>query len=100
MEGATPATARWAVSSVLSVLPPLVGDDLITRILAQLPPGYALLFKRADLSPASQMPAPVRGLPGRIGQAPDEPASTHGTSAVRQTSHTVLIVSSPETLPP
>jgi uncharacterized protein (DUF2267 family) len=53
IEGATPATARWDVSSVLSVLPPLVGDDLITRILAQLPAGYALLFGRADLSPAS-----------------------------------------------
>ncbi|MFC7840288.1 DUF2267 domain-containing protein [Streptomyces sp. NPDC057382] len=52
IEGATPATARWDVSSVLSVLPPLVGDDLVTRILAQLPPGYALLFGRADLSPA------------------------------------------------
>ncbi|MDG9714492.1 DUF2267 domain-containing protein [Streptomyces sp. DH10] len=53
IEGATPATARWDVSSVLSVLPPLVGDDLVTRILAQLPVGYALLFGRADLSPAS-----------------------------------------------
>ncbi|MFF5253704.1 DUF2267 domain-containing protein [Streptomyces leeuwenhoekii] len=52
IEGSTPATARWDVSSVLSVLPPLVGDELITRILAQLPPGYALLFGRADLSPA------------------------------------------------
>jgi uncharacterized protein (DUF2267 family) len=51
--GATPATARWDVSSVLSVLPPLIGDDLVTRILAQLPPGYALLFGRADLSPAA-----------------------------------------------
>ncbi|MEU6913153.1 DUF2267 domain-containing protein [Streptomyces olindensis] len=53
IEGATPATARWDVSSVLSVLPRLTGDDLVTRILAQLPPGYALLFGRADLSPAS-----------------------------------------------
>ncbi|CAL9516842.1 hypothetical protein SUDANB6_03763 [Streptomyces sp. enrichment culture] len=52
IEGSTPATARWDVSSVLSVLSPLVGDDLINRILAQLPPGYALLFGRADLSPA------------------------------------------------
>ncbi|MET9575470.1 DUF2267 domain-containing protein [Streptomyces sp. DT199] len=51
--GATSATARWDVSSVLSALPPLIGDDLITRILAQLPPGYALLFGRADLTPAS-----------------------------------------------
>ncbi|MFJ2926391.1 DUF2267 domain-containing protein [Streptomyces massasporeus] len=50
--GATSATARWDVSSVLSALPPLIGDDLITRILAQLPPGYALLFGRADLTPA------------------------------------------------
>ncbi|MFF4400189.1 DUF2267 domain-containing protein [Streptomyces sp. NPDC001480] len=50
IEGATPAMARWDVSSVLSVLPDLVGDDLITRIIAQLPPGYALLFGRADLS--------------------------------------------------
>ncbi|MFF1451633.1 DUF2267 domain-containing protein [Streptomyces sp. NPDC058274] len=47
--GATPATARWDVSSVLSVLPQLVGDDLTDRILHQLPPGYALLFGRAEL---------------------------------------------------
>jgi uncharacterized protein (DUF2267 family) len=53
IEGATPATARWDVSSVLSVLPHLVGDDLVTRVLAHLPPGYALLFGRADLSPTA-----------------------------------------------
>ncbi|MCF0078493.1 DUF2267 domain-containing protein [Streptomyces lomondensis] len=53
IEGATPATARWDVSSVLSVLPDLVGDDLVTRVLAQLPPGYALLFGRADLCPTA-----------------------------------------------
>ncbi|CAL9559816.1 hypothetical protein SUDANB145_04596 [Streptomyces sp. enrichment culture] len=53
IEGATPATARWDVSSVLSVLPPLIGDDLTTRILDRLPPGYALLFGRADLTPAA-----------------------------------------------
>ncbi|WP_432055160.1 DUF2267 domain-containing protein [Streptomyces sp. bgisy022] len=52
IEGATPATARWDVSSVLSVLPTLTGDDLITRILDQLPSGYALLFGRAELAPA------------------------------------------------
>jgi uncharacterized protein (DUF2267 family) len=51
IEGATPATARWDVSSVLSVLPKLAGDDLIDRILGQLPPGYALLFGRAELRP-------------------------------------------------
>ncbi|MDT3727061.1 DUF2267 domain-containing protein [Streptomyces sp. DSM 41972] len=53
IEGATPATARWDVSSVLGVLPPLVGDELVTRILDQLPPGYALLFGRAELTPAA-----------------------------------------------
>ncbi|GGT02955.1 DUF2267 domain-containing protein [Streptomyces griseoviridis] len=53
IEGATPATARWDVSSVLSVLPSLVGDDLITRVLDRLPSGYALLFGRADLTPAA-----------------------------------------------
>ncbi|MFF9200827.1 DUF2267 domain-containing protein [Streptomyces sp. NPDC014986] len=52
IDGATPATARWDVSSVLSVLPALVGDTLVTRVLAQLPPGYALLFGRAELTPA------------------------------------------------
>lgn len=51
IEGATPATARWDVSSVLSVLPPLLGETLTDRILAELPPGYALLFGRADLAP-------------------------------------------------
>lgn len=52
IEGATPATARWDASSVLSVLPRLVGDALVTRVLDQLPPGYALLFGRAELSRA------------------------------------------------
>ncbi|MER5993072.1 DUF2267 domain-containing protein [Streptomyces viridosporus] len=52
IEGATPATARWDVSSVLSVLAERVGDGLVTRILDQLPPGYALLFGRAELAPA------------------------------------------------
>ncbi|TKT00998.1 DUF2267 domain-containing protein [Streptomyces lasalocidi] len=51
IEGATPATARWDVSSVLSVLPKMVGDDLIDRVLGELPPGYALLFGKAELVP-------------------------------------------------
>ncbi|MFG3265027.1 DUF2267 domain-containing protein [Streptomyces bobili] len=50
IEGATHATARWDVSSVLGVLPNLIGDDLTDRILSQLPPGYALLFGRAELA--------------------------------------------------
>jgi uncharacterized protein (DUF2267 family) len=51
LEDATPATARWHVSSVLSVLPELVGDELVDRVLAQLPSGYALLFGKAELVP-------------------------------------------------
>ncbi|AIR98598.1 DUF2267 domain-containing protein [Streptomyces glaucescens] len=53
IEGATPATARWDVSSVLSVLPPRVGKDLVNRILAELPPGYALLFGLPELTRAA-----------------------------------------------
>ncbi|MEU9440472.1 DUF2267 domain-containing protein [Streptomyces sp. NPDC048304] len=53
IEGATPATARWDVSSVLSVLADWVGDPLTTDLLTQLPPGYALLFGRADLIPTA-----------------------------------------------
>ncbi|MFF5442761.1 DUF2267 domain-containing protein [Streptomyces achromogenes] len=50
IEGATPATARWDVSSVLSVLSTRIGEPLTTRLLSQLPPGYALLFGRAELA--------------------------------------------------
>ncbi|MFF1725538.1 DUF2267 domain-containing protein [Streptomyces sviceus] len=53
IEGATSATARWDVSSVLGVLPELVGDELVDRVLAQLPSGYALLFGKAELTPAA-----------------------------------------------
>ncbi|MDO0927543.1 DUF2267 domain-containing protein [Streptomyces sp. TG1A-8] len=49
IEGSTAATARWDVSSVLSVLADQVGEPLTTRVLTQLPSGYALLFGRADL---------------------------------------------------
>jgi len=51
--GATPATARWDVTSVLSVLPNIAGDEVIDQVLDQLSPGYALLFGRADLTPAA-----------------------------------------------
>ncbi|MFG3657280.1 DUF2267 domain-containing protein [Streptomyces sp. NPDC047706] len=47
--GATPATARWDVSSVLGALPPLLGETLVDDVLRQLPQGYALLFGRAEL---------------------------------------------------
>lgn len=50
IEGSTPATARWDAGSVLSVLADRIGEPLTTRVLAQLPPGFALLFGRVDLA--------------------------------------------------
>ncbi|GGV36482.1 DUF2267 domain-containing protein [Streptomyces spectabilis] len=51
--GATLATTRWDTGSVLCTVATLAGPDLLTRILHQLPSGYALLFGRAELSPAA-----------------------------------------------
>ncbi|MFD5897711.1 MULTISPECIES: DUF2267 domain-containing protein [unclassified Streptomyces] len=51
--GGTPATTRWDVGTVLAVIAHLAGDDLLDRVLAQLPPGYALLFGRAELIQAA-----------------------------------------------
>jgi uncharacterized protein (DUF2267 family) len=53
LDGATTATARWDVSSVLSVLGEVCGDDLTDKVLADLPQGYALLFGRAELMSAA-----------------------------------------------
>ncbi|MEU6323553.1 DUF2267 domain-containing protein [Streptomyces sp. NPDC047009] len=50
---ATLGTTRWDTGSVLCAVAALAGPDLLTRILHQLPSGYALLFGRADLTPAS-----------------------------------------------
>ncbi|GGX81075.1 DUF2267 domain-containing protein [Streptomyces fructofermentans] len=47
--GSTSATTRWDTGSVLGVVARLAGDDLTTRIIEQLPDGYALLFGRAQL---------------------------------------------------
>ncbi|WP_407555531.1 DUF2267 domain-containing protein [Streptomyces sp. Pv4-95] len=47
----TPATARWDTGAVLAVVGHLAGSGLLDRVLAQLPPGYALLFGRAELTP-------------------------------------------------
>ncbi|WP_435130996.1 DUF2267 domain-containing protein [Actinacidiphila sp. bgisy144] len=52
--GASPATTRWDTGSVLSTVADLAGPDLLTRILRQLPGGYALLFGRAELTPLTQ----------------------------------------------
>ncbi|GAB2822698.1 DUF2267 domain-containing protein [Streptomyces chlorus] len=50
IEGATPETARWDTGAVLSTLADHAGEDLLHRILTQLPPGYALLFGRFELT--------------------------------------------------
>ncbi|ATL32573.1 DUF2267 domain-containing protein [Streptomyces formicae] len=47
--GASLATTRWDTGSVFSAVAACAGPDLITRILQQLPTGYALLFGRAEL---------------------------------------------------
>ncbi|MFE0347984.1 DUF2267 domain-containing protein [Streptomyces griseoluteus] len=49
IENATPATARWHVTSVLTALAQQLGIAHTTRLLSQLPSGYALLFGRAEL---------------------------------------------------
>lgn len=51
--GASLATTRWDTGSVLCVVAALAGPDLLTRILRQLPSGYALLFGRAELTQAA-----------------------------------------------
>ena len=47
------ATTRWDTGSVFSAVAAHAGPDLITRILGRLPTGYALLFGRAELTPAA-----------------------------------------------
>lgn len=46
IEGATEETAKWDVGAVLSVVADAAGDELMRRVLLQLPPGYDLLFGR------------------------------------------------------
>lgn len=50
--GASQATTRWDTGSVFAAVAAYAGTDLITRILHQLPTGYALLFGQAELNPA------------------------------------------------
>ncbi|GAA4660030.1 hypothetical protein GCM10023347_09380 [Streptomyces chumphonensis] len=51
--GGTPATTRWDAGTVLAAVGRLAGDDLLDRVLARLPRGYALLFGRAELTTAA-----------------------------------------------
>ncbi|MDI5962765.1 DUF2267 domain-containing protein [Streptomyces sp. SL13] len=50
--GGTPATTRWDTGAVLSTVAHLAGEDFVARVIARLPPGYALLFGRIELSRA------------------------------------------------
>ncbi|GAA1503072.1 hypothetical protein GCM10009730_02020 [Streptomyces albidochromogenes] len=50
IDGATEETAKWDVSAVLSVVADAADDDLMRRVLLQLPPGYDLLFGRPQSS--------------------------------------------------
>ncbi|MGW5679366.1 DUF2267 domain-containing protein [Streptomyces sp. NPDC003860] len=47
------ATTRWDTGAVLHAVATHTGPHLLTRILHQLPTGYALLFGRAELTPAA-----------------------------------------------
>lgn len=51
--GAPMGATRWDTGSVLHAVAALAGPDLLTRILHQLPSGYALLFGRAELASAA-----------------------------------------------
>ncbi|MFF3272210.1 DUF2267 domain-containing protein [Streptomyces chrestomyceticus] len=51
--GASLATTRWDTGAVFSAVAACAGPDLLTRILHQLPSGYALLFGRAELTQAA-----------------------------------------------
>src|SRR4029079_16218921 len=72
--GATVATTRWDTGSVLCAVAALAGPDLLTRILRQLPSGYALLFGRAELTPAAWAgpapPAPGAGVAPIVDRSP------------------------------
>ncbi|MFE9423209.1 DUF2267 domain-containing protein [Kitasatospora sp. NPDC006697] len=48
IEGATEATALWDVGAVLSTAADAAGDELMQRILLQLPPGYDILVGRPE----------------------------------------------------
>ncbi|MBC2906795.1 DUF2267 domain-containing protein [Streptomyces cupreus] len=51
--GGSPATTRWDTGTVLRIVAQLAGEELLGRILTQLPSGYALLFGRAELTQAA-----------------------------------------------
>ncbi|MER7952825.1 DUF2267 domain-containing protein [Streptomyces sp. NPDC096079] len=57
--GGSLATTRWDTGSVFAAVTALADPDLITRILHQLPTGWALLFGRAELAPPRRQRVPA-----------------------------------------
>ncbi|GHH44278.1 DUF2267 domain-containing protein [Streptomyces candidus] len=57
--GSGPGPARWDTGSVLRNVGDLAGPELLDRVLAQLPDGYALLFGRVQLARRSETPRPA-----------------------------------------
>ncbi|WP_101392822.1 DUF2267 domain-containing protein [Streptomyces sp. TLI_146] len=51
--GTSQAAARWDTGTVFAAVANLAGPDLVTRIVHELPSGFALLFGRAELTPAA-----------------------------------------------
>ncbi|MEE1813917.1 DUF2267 domain-containing protein [Streptomyces sp. SP18ES09] len=51
--GASLATTRWDTGSVFTAVAAHAGPRLITRVLHQLPSGWALLFGQAELGPTA-----------------------------------------------
>ncbi|WP_069170103.1 DUF2267 domain-containing protein [Streptomyces griseus] len=48
IDGASEQTAAWDTGAVLSVVADAAGEELLQRLLLQLPPGYDLLFGHPD----------------------------------------------------
>jgi hypothetical protein len=48
--GAAEQTAMWDLGAVLSVVADAAGEDLMRRVLFQLPPGFDLLFGHPHLT--------------------------------------------------
>lgn len=66
--GGTTATTRWDSSTVLTLVGRLAGNDVLSRVLTQLPPGYALLFGRAELTQAAREKRVATPLPAAFGR--------------------------------
>lgn len=71
--GGTPATTRWDTSTVLTLVGHLAGSDVLGQVLTQLPPGYPLLFGRAELTQAARRRSDSGSLPGAHRTLPRPP---------------------------